>query len=220
MSWPGPDPAGSTPAQAGIGLDATSVSRWHGRLLRSPAVQQVAFTAAERDWAARCPVRYALLWAAKEGVVKTVHQGFDGISWCDVEVDGERGTARLAGDPTSWRVWWSVQGDYAIALVCDRGLARRVAVTSCLIDDRSGYPQRSAGVRALAERTLRCFTPARDVLWACSGFGAPVLVADGAQVAVSLTHGDGLLGAAIALQPSWMHRTSQSSGLYSAQSIS
>jgi phosphopantetheinyl transferase (holo-ACP synthase) len=198
------NPVRSEVAVVRIGLDATSVPRWRQRLRRSPALPRITFTANERDWAERLvgdpAPRYATVWAAKESVVKAAALGFDGLSWRDVEIDPVHGRGAVTGCPTPWRVRWTHRCSRAVALAWDPGAPAEVATAGRLVSAPCRYADRSVAVRALAERTLRrrC-AGVRDVQWGLAASGAPLLRADGVPVAVSLTHGDGLLGAAVAM---------------------
>lgn len=203
MSWHGRERDGHRGQLVRIGLDATSVSRWRTTLARTPAVRGIAFAAAERDWAGDRPERYALLWAAKESVVKAAGCGFDGLSWRDVLIDSRSATAVLAGRRTRWRLRWERRGDHVVALAQNRPAPARVAVVRELCDARCGYADRSARTRALAEDIARDAGDVRELRWGESVSGAPTLVIDGERTAVSLTHGDGLCGAALVVPARW-----------------
>lgn len=84
-----------TTVLVGIGMDISGIDGWRRRLARTPAVERTAFTAAERSWCRKDPVRLAIVWAAKEAVVKALGCGFDGMGWHEVSLDFGSNPPRL-----------------------------------------------------------------------------------------------------------------------------
>ena len=78
---------------AGVGVDIVEIERMERAIARTPRILQRVFSDSERSYAkskARPAVHYALFFAAKEAVLKTLGTGFTGMKFTDVEVDHDR----------------------------------------------------------------------------------------------------------------------------------
>lgn len=77
---------------SGLGVDIVEIDRMRDVLQRSPAFRMKVFTQGERDYCDRTTrpeIHYALRFAAKEAVLKTLGTGFSGVRPTDVEVVNE-----------------------------------------------------------------------------------------------------------------------------------
>lgn len=188
-----------------VGLDVSGIAGWRSRLVRVPGLPGVAFTAAERRWAAGRPERFARLWTVKEAVVKALGTGFGELGWQDVAVDLSGASARvdLPGEASGrWRVAEFPARGHAVAVAL-AGPPAAVAVRVVRVPGWDGLargPCRAAEVARHARRAARLaaavVAPGVEPVWGRTPQGAPLLV-DGP--AVSLSHADGLAGAAVAV---------------------
>jgi holo-[acyl-carrier protein] synthase len=74
---------------AGLGVDIVEIERFSKVLERRPRIKERLFSQAERAYCEgknRPEIHYALRFAAKEAVLKTLGTGFAGIRFRDVEV--------------------------------------------------------------------------------------------------------------------------------------
>lgn len=192
------------PAPCRLGMDITSVSAWRARVHRTPEIRDVAFSAAERSWAegvADAAYRYAALWALKEATVKAAGTGFHGVGWLGIEIDVPRRRIRLT--ELGGRLWIVLthHADSVVAVVSD--VRARIAVGLLPTDGRRRYTMRATQARRAAQFALRQQTvPAGVQIWDRGREERPVLRVGTTEVPVSLSHGDGLVGAAVA-GPAW-----------------
>ncbi|MDT0274983.1 holo-ACP synthase [Blastococcus goldschmidtiae] len=123
----------------GVGIDVVPVERFAASLLRTPALRDRLFTAAEQvtpSGAARSSESLAARFAAKEALAKALGAPGD-LRWHDTEVTvGDHGRPHLevrgsvAGRAaqlgvTTWHVSLSHDGGIASAVVVAEGLAAR-----------------------------------------------------------------------------------------------
>lgn len=74
---------------AGLGVDIVEIERMAAALARRPRMKERLFSEAERwycEHKSRPEIHYALRFAAKEAVLKTLGTGFSGMRFTDVEV--------------------------------------------------------------------------------------------------------------------------------------
>jgi 4'-phosphopantetheinyl transferase superfamily protein len=182
-----------------IGLDVTSVAAWHARLRRTPEVGSTAFSAAEREWGGAMTRRYAVLWALKEALVKAHGTGFASIGWLGVEVDVPRRCVLLPDGPPAWWVTLAGSAGHVVAVVTD--VPASLAVGLHRVETPIHYRTRSALARATADGALRMLTATRvPANWNRTGNAQPILRVGARHFPVSLSHGDGLIGAAVAVR--------------------
>ena len=88
---------------AGLGVDIVEIERMEGALSRQPRFKERVFTEHERwycEMKSNPATHYALRFAAKEAVLKSLGTGFSGMCFTDVEVVNDssgRPTVRLHG---------------------------------------------------------------------------------------------------------------------------
>lgn len=183
-----------------LGLDITSVVAWRDRLRRTPAVGEVAFSAAERAWAGGrrgAAYRYATLWALKEAVLKALGTGFDTVGWCGIEIDVPHRLLRVTDPRSRWWVVLTHHGGNVVAVVADAPMPMAIGLQPTECGRR--YRQRSAQARHIAQAVLREFADVPGpCTWSRTIEERPVLHAGAVEVPVSLSHGNGLVGAAVA----------------------
>ena len=78
---------------AGLGVDIVEIERMEKAIARTPRLVQRVFSEDERSYAkskTRPAVHYALFFAAKEAVLKSLGTGFAGMRFTDVEVNHDR----------------------------------------------------------------------------------------------------------------------------------
>ena len=88
---------------AGLGVDIVEIDRMEGAMARQPRFKERVFTEHERwycEMKANPATHYALRFAAKEAVLKSLGTGFSGMCFTDVEVVNDsagRPTVKLHG---------------------------------------------------------------------------------------------------------------------------
>lgn len=117
-----------------IGIDVVSIS-WFARTLAAAAGQALlhtAFTAAERNYCADRPDRYAARWAAKEAVAKAIGTGFRGLRPADIEILHSP-NGRPALSPTPGATWpdQAHAWQWALSLCHENDAALAIAVAIC-----------------------------------------------------------------------------------------
>jgi phosphopantetheinyl transferase (holo-ACP synthase) len=182
----------------GLGLDVACVAAWRARLRRTPRIQLMAFTPVERAWADGCAWRYATVWALKEAVVKARGTGFVGVGWRDVQIDPALRRIRVGPADAGRRgLALAAHAGHVVAVAVSVGAPVVVVVRT--VGESARFRVRSALTRAAGDRALRTLVDTRQPASWHGGRGQPpALFVAGRRLPVSLAHGRGLVGAAVA----------------------